>query len=368
MKLFSAIFALFILVPSGAGKLPNVDPAPWDEILHQYVNQQYLVDYAKLKQQDWKKLRDYVASLGQQGSQPLSPNAKKALLINAYNSMTMEWIVDNYPVKSIWNTPRPFKARRFRLAGESVSLDEIESRLREMKDPRIHAALVCASLSCPPLRREAYTAANINEQLDSNVREWLANPSLNSFDPGRRSVTISPIFKWYGKDFQAYPGGLRGFLLKFGPPAAKEMLRNGQFAIDYATYHWGLNDQSGRGKGYSSFQLGTHWLVNWFRNWFASLGKKYNVNPLIFGGIYVGAIPFFTLCVGWIVSNLRKKKSVVLPVLAASFFFISSYLYLLIVGRNIPAWVYMVIGAMIGFGACSTVKRIRARTRLSGKI
>jgi Protein of unknown function, DUF547 len=85
----------------------------------------------------------------------------------------MEWIVENYPVGSILGTQRPFKARRFRLAGESVSLDEIESRLHEMKDPRIHAALVCAARSCPPLRREGYASGRLDEQLDANVREWL---------------------------------------------------------------------------------------------------------------------------------------------------------------------------------------------------
>ncbi|HKT10391.1 MAG TPA: DUF547 domain-containing protein [Terriglobia bacterium] len=368
MKPYSAVFALLLLLPSGATYLPKVDLAPWDEILHQYVNQQHLVDYTKLKQQDWKKLRHFVASLGQQGAQPLSPDAKKALLINAYNSMTMEWIVENYPVKSIWDTSRPFKARRFRLAGEVVSLDEIEVRLRGMKDPRIHAALVCASLSCPPLRREAYTAANINKQLDSNVREWLAITALNHFDPKTHVATISPIFKWYAKDFEAYPGRLRGFLIKFAPPAAAEELREGKFATRYATYHWGLNDQSGRGKGYATFDLGVNWLENWFRNWFESLGEKYNVNPFIFGGIYVGAIPFFVLSVGWIISNLRKKKPIVLPILVASFFFISAYLYLLIVGRNIPLWVYAIIAAMVAFGSYSTVRKIRAGTRPGGKV
>jgi len=202
--------------------LPRVDPAPWDEILHQYVNPQHLVDYTKLKQQDWMKLREYVKSFGQQGDHELSLNEKKALLINAYNSMTMEWIVENYPVDSIWDTTRPFTAHRFRLAGEAVSLNEIESRLRDMKDPRIHAALVCAARSCPPLRREAYVADRLDEQLDANVREWLANPALNHFYPDRRLVTVSPIFKWYGKDFESYPGGLRGFLLNFGPTAATE--------------------------------------------------------------------------------------------------------------------------------------------------
>ena len=367
VKLYSAIFALFLLLPSGMGNLPNVDPAPWDEILHQYVNQQHLVDYAKLKQQGWKKLRNYVASLGQEGTQKLSPNEQKALLINAYNSITMEWIVENYPTQSIWDTPRPFKAHRFRLAGEAVSLDAIESRLREMGDPRIHAALVCAARSCPPLRREAYVASRLDQQLDDNVREWLANPALNRFYPGKRVATISPIFKWYGKDFESYPGGLRGFLLKFGPPAATGKLRNGMFTIRFATYHWGLNDQSGEGKRYSTFQLGLNWIKNWFRNWFTSLGRKYNVNPLIFGGIYVGAIPFFTLCVGWIISNLRRKKSIVLPLLAASFFFISAYLYLLLVGRNIPVWVYAFIVGMLGFGVYSTVRKIRAQTGPGGK-
>ena len=367
MELSSVILALFLLLPSGNSMLPKIDPSPWDEILHQYVNPQHLVDYARLKDRDRKKLREFVASLGKRGSEELSPDEKKAFLINAYNSMTMEWIVENYPVQSIWDTPRPFKAVRFRLAGESVSLDEIESRLREMKDPRIHAALVCAARSCPPLRREAYVGGRLGDQLDANVREWLANSSLNQFYSERNLVTVSPIFKWYGKDFDEYPGGLRGFLVKFGPAAAAEKLRDGKFAISYATYHWGLNDQSGRGKGYSSFQLGLSWLKNWFRNWSANLGRKYNVNPAIFGGIYVGAIPFFTLCVGWIISNARRRKSIVLPVLSASFFFISAYLYLLVVGRNIPAWVYAFIVAMIGFGVYSTIRKIRTRTRLDSK-
>lgn len=365
VKLSSIVLALFLSMP--AGGLSKVDLGPWDEILHQYVNQQHLVDYTRLKQQDGKKLHEFVASLGQPGSQNLSSDEKKALLINAYNSMTMEWIIENYPVQSIWDTPSPFKARRFRLGGEPVSLDEIESRLREMKDPRIHAALVCAARSCPPLRREAYLPGRLDEQLDANVREWLANSALNNFYPERRLASVSPIFRWYHSDFEAYPGGLRGFLLKFGPPAAMDKLRDGKFAVRFETYHWGLNDESGQGKGYSSFRLGINWLKNWFRNWSRNLGRKYNVNPAIFAAIYVGAIPFFTVCVGWIISNLRRRKSITLPVLAASFFFISAYLYLLIVGRNIPAWVYAFVLAMIIFGVYSTVRKVRAKARVGDK-
>ena len=98
-----------------------------------------------------------------------------------------------------------------------------------------------------------------------------------------------------------------------------------------------------------------------FVEWFMGLGAQYGVNPIIFGSIYVGAIPFFTLSVAWLVRNLRRKRSIVLPTLAASFFFISAYLYLLIAGRNIPAWVYGFIAAMIAFGIYSTVKKIRTQ-------
>ncbi len=98
-------------------------------------------------------------------------------------------------------------------------------------------------------------------------------------------------------------------------------------------------------------------------DWFLSLGKKYNVNPLLFGGIYVGAIPFFTASVAWIVRNYRKGKSIVIPVLLAGFFFVSAYLYLIIVGRNVPIWVYGFVIALIVFGVFSTVKKIRGKVK-----
>lgn len=97
------------------------------------------------------------------------------------------------------------------------------------------------------------------------------------------------------------------------------------------------------------------------QDWFLSLGAEYGVDPLIFGAIYVGAIPFFTLSVGWVVRNLRRGESIVLPALAASFFFVSAYLYLLVAGRNIPWWVYGVLAAMVVVGAWSTVRKVRAR-------
>lgn len=100
---------------------------------------------------------------------------------------------------------------------------------------------------------------------------------------------------------------------------------------------------------------------NQLQDWFWGLGETYQVNPLIFGGIYVGAIPFFFLSLGWLIRNYRKKKSIVLPVLLTGFFFISAYLYLIIVGENIPVWVYVVIAALVGYGAFSTFKKVKQK-------
>ncbi len=99
-----------------------------------------------------------------------------------------------------------------------------------------------------------------------------------------------------------------------------------------------------------------------FKDWFLSLGEKYGVNPYIFGGIYIGAIPFFFLCLAWSVRNIRNKKPFVIPVLLTGLCFISAYLYLIIVGKNIPVWVYFFIAVMVLYGVYSTFKRIKSKT------
>lgn len=99
-----------------------------------------------------------------------------------------------------------------------------------------------------------------------------------------------------------------------------------------------------------------------FKDWFMSLGESYGVNPYIFGGIYIAAIPFFFLCLSWTIKNIRNKKPVVVPALLTGLFFISAYLYLIIVGKNIPVWVYVFIAGMVIYGVYSTVKKVKEKT------
>ena len=96
-----------------------------------------------------------------------------------------------------------------------------------------------------------------------------------------------------------------------------------------------------------------------FVDWFMSLGEDYGVNPIIFGSLYVGAIPFFTLSLAWLIRNIRQGKPIFLPVILTGLFFISSYLYLIVAGRNIPFWVYLIIGGLVLFGIVSTLNKIR---------
>jgi Protein of unknown function, DUF547 len=268
MKIIPALFiAISLAFPvSARWMLPKVGQSQWDALLKQFVNMRHRVDYAGLKKYGAQRLNEYIVSLGRPGSLSLSPNEKKAQLINAYNAFTIQWVVENYPIKSIWSTDSPFTAARHRLGGKMVSLNEIESQLRAMGDPRIHAALVCAARSCPPLRREAYVASRLDDQLDENVREWLANPALNRFEPSKGKAIISPIFEWYRKDFDSYPGGLQGFLGKYAPPDVIKELGDKKLEVSYLTYDWGLNDQSGLGGKYSRLQFAIDWVLNWFRN------------------------------------------------------------------------------------------------------
>jgi hypothetical protein len=95
--------------------------------------------------------------------------------------------------------------------------------------------------------------------------------------------------------------------------------------------------------------------------WVMGLGSQYGVNPFIFGAIYVGAIPFFLLFTGIAIKRLRAGQSAVVPILAAGLCFVSAYIYLAIVGRGIPLWVWGFLGALIAYGAWSAVRDFRKK-------
>ena len=192
-------------------------------------------------------------------------------------------------------------------------------------------------------------------------------PERNQFLPDQKLARVSQIFQWYQGDFEK-AGGVPGYVARFAPP--------NYFAIsnrlEYEKYNWGLNDSGDVGKSYSEWEFRVDYARNGYlksdiEGWFFGLGKKYGVNPVIFGSIYVGAIPFFSLSIAWAVRNLRRGKSAAIPLLAAAFCFVSAYLYLLVAGKNIPAWVYVFIDGMLMFGVWSTVRKVKAKMSSEGQ-
>ncbi len=246
-------------------RLDEPDHELWDSLLAEYVDAESRVDYARLKKEAAERLDAYAEQLAQAPAPDPNTPEGKALLINAYNSLVVRWIVQNYPTDSIMATPNPFQEVRHTVGGEKTSLDEIESRLRDAGDVRIHAAVVCAARSCPPLRAEAYYAERVDEQLDDNTRRWLADPELNEFDAAEGHAEVSAIFDWYEEDFTTHPGGLEGFVRQYAPSETVAALGDRKLRIGFKDYHWGLNDQSGVGAEYSNFRLALDWVKNWFR-------------------------------------------------------------------------------------------------------
>lgn len=230
----------------------DVDVDSWDRLLKAYVNEQGLVAYETWKNNaaDLKTLDAFIAHYASSPEKPAKGTEEIAALINLYNAIAIRWILQNYPTESIRSLDDSFGGARWTVGGRAVSLDEIEHKnLRPLYGWKVHATIVCAARSCPPLQRDAYTAANLDALTAQAFRAWLGREDLNRFEPAAKRVALSPILKWFQGDFTG-DGELPKMLARFGPEAHRAFLARGKFKVDYLDYNWGLNDQSGRGAHY----------------------------------------------------------------------------------------------------------------------
>ena len=239
------------VLPAGAASIPSgIQHDSYNGLLKKYVNTQGLVAYERWKSSasDMGALDSYLAQFAPAGN--ASGNERYASLVNAYNGFVLQWILQNYPTESIWALKNPFKAKRHKLGGATVSLNDIENEmLRPEFGYRTHAVLVCAARSCPPLQQSAYTAEQLEEQAARAFRSWLARPDLNEFLVDKKEAAISSIFKWFKADFEK-AGGVKPIMGKYAPAPAKPLLERPDCKITYKTYNWGLNDQGPRGRNW----------------------------------------------------------------------------------------------------------------------
>ena len=229
------------------------DFSSWDDLLEKYVDSK-TINGVMLNAVNYKKLANdsaYTKLIKDLENVSLSTlktkEEKLAFWINAYNIMAVKMVVDNYPVKSIKDAGSLFTAVWKKpvgvVAGKERTLNEIEHEiLRKMGEPRIHVAIVCASVSCPDLRKEAYTANKVDGQLDDQMTQFLANSGKGlKVDSNKGYVYFSSIFKWFAEDFEP-KGGVRMFIAPYSPKPLQASVKNDQLSVYYLDYDWGLNE------------------------------------------------------------------------------------------------------------------------------
>jgi hypothetical protein len=214
----------------------NVDHSKWDALLKKHVSTEGLVDY-KGFMKDREQLNAYLSQLSK-----LKPNSdwsvqeQLAYYINIYNAYTVDLILKNYPTKSIKDLDGAWTKEIVAIGDVKISLGGIEnSILRKMNEPRIHFAINCASISCPNLLNEAFTAAKINEQLDKVTKSFI---NSNKNEISKNSVKLSSIFDWYKKDFTEDGKTLLDYINEYS-----EVKIDAGTTVTYKDYNWNLNEQ-----------------------------------------------------------------------------------------------------------------------------
>jgi uncharacterized membrane protein YdjX (TVP38/TMEM64 family) len=228
---------------------PRFDHRPLDELLKAHVAPGGWVDYRGLSR-DSDKLAAYLARLAEAPFDELGRDEKLALLLNAYNAFTLRLILDYYPIDSIRliSEDRRWDAVRWKVGPYTWSLNQIEhEQIRpKFREPRVHFALVCAAIGCPPLRGEAYTAERLDEQLEGQARYVHSHRRWFRLTAAGGDVWLTPLYRWYRGDFEQVAGSVLGFASRY-TRALKSVLDSGKApAIRWLNYDWSLNSQDNR--------------------------------------------------------------------------------------------------------------------------
>ena len=261
------LLALFLAAALPAAALDHSHKA-WDELLKKHVR--YVqdgnasrVDYAGFARDraQLKAVLDDYQKVTRAEFDGWTKPQQQAFLINAYNAFTVEKILRRYPdIKSIrdYGTVfgNPWKDKFFTLFGQPSYLDFIEHETLRKEgvydEPRVHVAVVCASIGCPMLRNEAFTADKLDAQLEDGMRRFLSDSTRNRYNPQTKKLEVSKIFDWYGKDFEkGYKGygSVKATLAKYADLLAqsaedREAVRSQKADVAFLDYDWSLNDST----------------------------------------------------------------------------------------------------------------------------
>ncbi len=231
----------------------KIDHGKWDQFLNRYLIQGEdginRVAYGRVSTSGRAALGRYISTLAAVPVHRLARSQQLALWINLYNALTVETVLNHYPVKSIrdiaispgWLAVGPWGAKLVTIGGVALSLDDIEHRILRpiWRDPRIHYAVNCAALGCPNLPARAFTAGNIEDMLDRAAGDYINHRRGVRADGGW--LRVSSLYLWYRNDFGGEDARLIAHIRRYGGPALAKALGR-VTKITYLGYDWSLND------------------------------------------------------------------------------------------------------------------------------
>ncbi len=236
-----------ITITISASEKDNPDSV-FDGVLKRYVSKDGLVNYKELKED--KEFKRYIEYLSTADTDKLPSNDRRlSFWINAYNAFVLKGVLEEYPIKSVldvgWLPHSFFKRKEFVTKQGKITLQKIENeKLREaFREPRIHFAINCASMSCPKLLTEAYRAEKLEQQLETQAISFINNKSKNYLDREKKIFYLSSIFKWYEGDFVKNNEKIEAYIARYLNPEDAEFIRNNKVTVKYLDYDWGLNEQ-----------------------------------------------------------------------------------------------------------------------------
>ena len=235
----------------------QISHTAWNRFLRTYVMRSddgvMRVAYALVSDRDRALLDDYIAGLAKTRISGYSRPEQFAYWVNLYNALTVQVVLDHYPVMSIRDidispgllADGPWRKTLVTVEGEELTLDDIEHRILRpiWRDPRIHYAVNCAAIGCPNLQPVAFTSENSGQLLEQAAGDYINDPRGVRVERGR--VTVSSIYSWFMSDFDRN-GGVIEHIKRYAEPGLLAELEGVDRIHDY-DYDWSLNTSIGRG-------------------------------------------------------------------------------------------------------------------------
>jgi hypothetical protein len=231
----------------------RVDHELWGSFLDEYLltdteSGVNLIPYGDVREEDAEALDRYLKHLQDTSVSSLNRAEQRAFWLNLYNAATVKVVLDHYPVDSIREidisglfSSGPWDAELVTVEGVGITLNDIEHRILRpiYQDPRLHYAVNCASIGCPNLQPEPFTADNYERLVNRGATSYINHP--RGVDITSEPIVLSSIYRWFAEDFGGDINGVMDHLLQYAEPELAAFLRDYDGTIDYA-YDWSLNE------------------------------------------------------------------------------------------------------------------------------